>query len=151
MGYNDDRAEVLREEVLQPGYRLNVEVVGRLVHEDYVGISEQALRKQNLDLLVTGQGIHLLVENLLRQTQTLYQLGSVGLSLPAVQLCELGLQLGSAGAVLLGEILLGVERVLLLHDVVQALVAEDNGVLHGVVVERVVILAQHRHAELRGL
>ena len=101
MGYNDDRAEVLREEVLQPGYRLNVEVVGRLVHEDYVGVSEQALSEQNLDLLVTGQGIHLLVENLLRQTQTLDKLGSVGLSLPAVQLCELGLQLGSAGAVLL--------------------------------------------------
>ena len=54
MGYNDDRAEVLREEVLQPGYRLNVEVVGRLVHEDYVRVSEQALREQNLDLLITG-------------------------------------------------------------------------------------------------
>ena len=151
VGYDDDSTEILREEVLQPGNRLDIKVVGRLVHQYNIRISEQALCEKHLDLFVTGEGIHLLGEYLLGKSQSLYKLGSIGFRLPAVELSEFRLQLGSAGAVLLGEILLGIECVFLLHDVVKALVAENNGVLHGVVIERVVILSQHGHTQLSRL
>ena len=151
MGYDDNGTEVFREEVLQPGNSLDIEVVGRLVHEDNVGISEQALCEQHLYLFVTGKGVHLLIEYLLGESQTLDKLGSVRLCFPAVKLCEFRFQFGSAGAVLLGEILLGIERVLFLHDVVKTLVSENYGVLYGVVVKRIVILAQNGHTQLRRL
>ena len=65
VGYHDDRAEVLGQEVLQPCDGVNIQMVGRLVHEDDVRIPEQRLRQQDLHLLVAGQVCHLLIEQLL--------------------------------------------------------------------------------------
>ena len=41
MGDGDDRPRVLVEEALQPLHRLGVEVVGRLVEQQQVGVLEQ--------------------------------------------------------------------------------------------------------------
>ena len=56
-----DRSEILAQEILEPldgGY---IEVVRRLVEQDYIGVSEKRLRKQNFDLLRTGERRHLLI------------------------------------------------------------------------------------------
>ena len=56
-----DRSEILAQEILEPldgGY---IEVVRRLVEQDYIGVAEKRLRKQNFDLLRTGERRHLLI------------------------------------------------------------------------------------------
>ena len=56
-----DRSEILAQEVLEPldgGY---IEVVRRLVEQDYIGVAEKRLRKQDFDLLRTGERRHLLI------------------------------------------------------------------------------------------
>ena len=74
------------------------------------------------------------------------QLGGLGFGVPAVQLGELALQLCGALAVFIGEILLGIEGVLFLHDLVQTLVAHDDGVHHGEFIVLKMVLLQHAHA-----
>ena len=150
MGNHDDRTEILGQKVLQPGDGVNVQVVGRLVHEDDIRIAEQRLRQQDFHLFVTGQVRHLLIEQTFRQTQTLDQLRGVCLCLPAVQFGKLRLQLRCQDAVLFGEVLLGVESVFLLHDVIQPLVAHDNGIQDSVCVVGEVILLEDAHAEIFG-
>ena len=69
-----DRSEILAQEILEPldgGY---IEVVRRLVEQDYIGVAEKRLRKQNFDLLRTGERRHLLVEQALFKAETLNQL-----------------------------------------------------------------------------
>ena len=69
-----DRSEILAQEILEPldgGY---IEVVRRLVEQDYIGVAEKRLRKQNFDLLRTGERRHLLMEQALFKAETLNQL-----------------------------------------------------------------------------
>ena len=75
--------------------------------------------------------------------QTLQQAGGVGFGLPAAQLRKLCLQVGSPQAVRIGEILLFVDGVLLLHHIVQVLVAHDDGVHDGILIVGVLVLLQH--------
>ena len=56
-----DRSEILAQEILEPldgGY---IEVVRRLVEQDYIWVAEKRLRKQNFDFLRTGERRHLLI------------------------------------------------------------------------------------------
>ena len=83
----------------------------------------------------------------------------VGLRFPAVHVREFGLQLRRSDAVLVGEVLLHVDRVLLLHDLEQARVPAHDRVENGVVVIAEMILLQEgqalarrdRHEALRRL
>ena len=74
VGYDDDCSEVFREELLEPPYCIYVEVVSRLVEENDVGVAEESLRKEHLYLVITGKSGHLLIEYILRQTESLYEL-----------------------------------------------------------------------------
>ena len=51
----------IRQELLKPGYSVQIQVVGGLVHKKYVRVSEKSLCKKHLYLVVTGKLIHLLV------------------------------------------------------------------------------------------
>ncbi len=81
---------------------LNVEVVRRLVEQDNVRLSEQRLCEQDLDL-EARVGVWPSGSSLEASTGTprpCRSFAGVGLGLPAVQLCELRLELGGAHAVL---------------------------------------------------
>ena len=56
-----DRSEILAQEILEPLDSGYIEVVRRLVEQDYIGVAEKRLRKQNFDLLRTGERRHLLI------------------------------------------------------------------------------------------
>ena len=56
-----DRSEILAQEILEPLDSSYIEVVRRLVEQDYIGVAEKRLRKQNFDLLRTGERRHLLI------------------------------------------------------------------------------------------
>ena len=50
MAHNQYSALVVHEEVLEPDYALQIEVVRRLVEEHDVRLAEERLREQDLDL-----------------------------------------------------------------------------------------------------
>ena len=77
--------------------------------------------------------------------QTLQQPGGIAFCFPAAQLCKLSFQVGSPQAVLIGEVGLFVDGVLVLHHVVQMLVAHDDGVHDGVIIVGVLVLFQNGH------
>lgn len=92
MGNDDDETGVIQEKVLQPVDGLNVQMVGRLIQQDDFGIAEESLSQENLYLFLRRQGRHPIIEDILRETQSLNQSAGVGFRLPAVQLREFPLQ-----------------------------------------------------------
>ena len=57
VGDDQDGAAVLDQVLLQPGDGLGVEVVGRLVEEQDVGVLEQQLAERDAALLAAGEGV----------------------------------------------------------------------------------------------
>ena len=64
MGYDDDGILEVDEELLEPLNGVQVEVVGRLVEEQDVRVTEQCLREEDLDLFGALQLVHLLIVEL---------------------------------------------------------------------------------------
>ena len=64
MGYDDDGVLEVDEKLLEPLDGVQIEVVGRLVEEQDVRITEQRLREEDLNLLGALQLVHLLVVEL---------------------------------------------------------------------------------------
>ena len=145
MADHDDGAGEVQQEVLQPVHRIDVQVVGGLIHHQQVGAAEQRLGQQHLHLQAGVQGRHIVVVQVGADAQTLEDPAGVGLRLPDAQLGILLLQLAGPHPVLVGHLLLGVQGLLLLADVIQALVAHDDGIHHIVGVIGVLVLLQHRH------
>ncbi len=130
MGDDDHGVVEIDQEFLEPGDRVEIEVVRRLVEQKNVRISEQGLREQNLDLLGAEEILHQRVVELRLDTEAVQQRGGVGLRLPAVHVRKFRLELARADAVLLGEILLRIDRVLLLHNLIEPCISHDDRVQH---------------------
>ena len=92
----------------------------------------------------------MLIHYLLRQTESLNELRGVGFSLPAVELSKFCFQFRGFDAVLLREVLLGVESVLFLHYLVEPGVAHDDCVKDGILVIGEVVLLENAKAFLLG-
>ena len=58
VGDGDDRAGVVVQVVLEPGHRLGVEVVGRLVEQQQVGLAQQQPAQRHAAALAAGQRGH---------------------------------------------------------------------------------------------
>ena len=54
MRYNDDRIFKIDQPVFQPVDGSQIQMVGRLIHQQNVRITEQRTRKKNLDLVGTA-------------------------------------------------------------------------------------------------
>ena len=55
MGHGEDGTGVLREVLLEPLHRLGIQVVGRLVEQQQVGLAQQQLAQRNSASLAPGQ------------------------------------------------------------------------------------------------
>ena len=149
MGYDDHSPLVFHQKILQPVDGLDIQTVGRFVQKDDVRLTEQSLRQKYLNLFLFHQGVHSAVQNVVGKPQTLDQAADVGLRFPTVHFRELAFQLRCANSVFIGEIFLGVQGVLLFHDVIQTLVSHDDRIQYGVFFECKVVLLQYGHAHLR--
>ena len=138
--YDYYRTEIFGKEVLEPRYCVNIKVVCRLVHKNDIGVAEQCLCKQYLDLFVTGKTAHLSIHNALVKTESLYQLRSVAFRLPAAELRKFALKLACKVAVLLRKIFFCVKSVLLLHYFIKTGIAHYYRFLYGIIVVCVVVL-----------
>ncbi len=52
MRYDYDSTEILRQESLEPPYCIYIEVVCRLIEQNYIRVAEKRLCKEDLDLFV---------------------------------------------------------------------------------------------------
>ena len=75
--------------------------------------------------------------------KTIQKRSGVRLGLPAVHLCEFALELTGADAVLIGEVLLGVDRFLFLHNIIQSLVAHNDRIENRELIIFKMVLLQH--------
>ena len=65
MAHHKDQALAVHQKVLQPLDGLNVQMVGGLVQQNDVRLSKQRLGQQHLYLFLSGEGGHLIVENVI--------------------------------------------------------------------------------------
>ena len=105
------------QEVLQPFHSVEVEVVGRFVEQEVVGIAIECLCKHHAHFFLTCQFRHHLIVQVFLDTQTGKQLGSIALGIPTVEFGKFLFQFGSTNAILVAEVLFGIEGIFLLNDV----------------------------------
>ena len=123
-------------------------MVGRLIEQQNVGIAEQRLREQHAHLLVAVQLLHLLVVQLGSgcRARSAARPRPLSASQP-LKSANSAFELGRAHAVFVGEVRLGVERFLLLHDLVELLMPHDDRLQHRTSsIGKVVLLAAPRSA-----
>ncbi len=87
MGYRDDGSRVLVEVALEPGYRLGVEVVGRLVQQEDVRLLEEEAAQGDAALLAARQVVHHLVGG--RTAEGVHREIEAAVEIPGVQGVEL--------------------------------------------------------------
>ncbi len=142
MGYHDDGILKVDQELLQPVDGIQIQMVGRLVQKQDVRIAKQGSSQQDLDPLRAVQAAHLGIVKGRIDTKAVQQCLCVGLRIPSVHLGKFGLQLAGLDAVLVGEVFLCIEGILLLHDLIQAGVAHDDGIQYSIGIVLEVILLQ---------
>ena len=69
VGDDDHRILEAEEEILQPGDRLEVEVVGRFVQQEHVRVAEQSLGEEHAYLVAAFEFLHLFVTQLFRNAE----------------------------------------------------------------------------------
>ena len=127
MGDGQDRARVGGEVLLQPQHALGVEVVGRLVEQQQVGLGQQQLAQRDAAPLATGQVGDRLVRR--RAAQRVHRLLELGVDVPRVGGVELLLELahllhqlvGVVGGHQLGDLVVPVELALDRHALLDVL------------------------------
>ena len=95
MGDGQDRARVLGQVLLEPLHALGVEVVGRLVEQQQVGLLEQQLAQRDPAPLAAGQVGDRLVAR--RAAQRVHRLLDAAVELPALGVLDLLHQLALLG------------------------------------------------------
>ena len=142
MGNNDDRIVKIDQELVEPVDRIEIKMVRRLVEKKNIGIPEQCLCKKDLNLerILDITHHHVMIFRI--NSEAVKQRCRIGFRFPAVHLRELALKLRGTDTVFIGKILFGIYRILFLHDLIQALVSEDNGIKNGIRVILEVILLE---------
>ena len=146
---NQYRMFELREILLQPLHGVEVEVVGGLVQQQVVRLTEECLGQHDAHLLLTREVAHEHLVLLLLDTKAAEQSSGIALSRVAAHLGVLLFQLSHADAVSITEILLHIQRVALMHDVPEHGVSHEHGVEHRLVVVLEVILREHAQSLAR--
>ncbi|MNF74268.1 hypothetical protein D3C84_562960 [compost metagenome] len=130
VGNDDHGAVTRREDVFQPADGVDVQVVGRLVQQQHVGIGEQRLGQQHAQLPARRHFAHRAEVLGQRDAQAEEQLAGARFGGVAVHLGELGLQLGHGHAVFLAHFRQRVDAVALGLHLPQFFVTHDHGVDH---------------------
>ena len=86
----DDRAGIVLEEALEPGHRLGVEVVGRLVEQQQVGRLQQQPAQRDAAALAAGERRDVGVGR--RQAQRIHRHLEARIEIPRVRRLDLVLQ-----------------------------------------------------------
>ena len=145
VAHDQHRVLEVAEVLLQPFHGFEVKVVGRLVEQEVVGLAKEGLRQHDAHLLLTAEFAHQFAVQFVLDAQAAQERGSIVLGSIATDVRKLILQFGHEDTILVGEILLGIEFVALLHDVPHDGVAHQYGIQHRTIIIFEVVLTEHRH------
>ncbi len=141
---DDDQCPVIAHQKLaHPVNGFEVEMVGRLVEQERLGMSEERLRQQHAHLLAALQLAHRPLVKLVGDVEPLQQNRRIALRGVAVLVADDALELAEAHAVLVGHRGLRIKHFALLERLPQAAVAHDDRVDDAEAIEGEMILAQH--------
>ncbi len=157
---NDDHGRIaLIEHVFEPADRIDVEVVGRLIQQQHVGVGKQRLREQHAQLPAGCDPAHGAVVLVDRNADTEQQFARAGLGGVTVVFGKARFQVSRAHIVVVGGFRVRVDRVALRHRLPHLGVPHHHHVQHAhfLVAELVLLeLAQthvglEHHGAARGL
>ena len=140
----------VRKVFFEPGHRIHIQVIGRLVEQQVVRISEKRLCQHHAHLFLTTQITHQRVVLVFFYAQSAQQDSCIALGIPAFQFGKLFFQFGCLDTVFIGKIFLGIQGLALLHDVPKDGVSHQYGIEHRVGIKLKVVLAQHRKTLARS-
>ena len=145
---DNQRALVVEQKLLEPVDAVDVEVVGRLVEQQALGLAKQRLRQQHTQLGTTRDGAHRPLVQVGGDAQTIEQFRGVGVGDVAVFFADDPLEIAEFHAHFFGEFFAVFsaleDRVFLFDGLPQALVAHHHDVEDTVVLVGVLVLAQDR-------
>ena len=105
------------EVVFEPHHRFEVEVIGGLVEQQVVRVTEQCFCQQYPYFFLTAQIFHEHVVFVFLDTQSAEQGSCIAFGIPTFELGELLFEFGCADTVRIAEIGFGVQGIFFLHDV----------------------------------
>ena len=146
MGNNDDCVFEVHQEFFQPFDGMDIQMVGRFVQQQDIGVAEQCLCQQNFHFLTTGQFFHLHVVEFICDAQTIQQHFRVGFCRPAVQFCKFAFQLCSLDTVFIGKVFFHVECIFFFSDIVQSFVTIQYTFYYFEFIKQEVVLFQNCHS-----
>ena len=146
MADHEDRILEIGEIIFEPCDSLEVEVIGRLVEQQIVGVAEESLGEEYADLLVGAHVLHEHIVAVFLDAEAGEERGGVALGVPAFEFGEFLLKFGGADAVGVGEVLLGIDGILLLHHVPEDGMSAEDSLNDGAFVEFEVVLREDREA-----
>ena len=123
MGDHDHGAGIVAQMMLEPGDALGIEMVGRLVEQEDIGLGQQQLAERDAALLAAGQRGNLGVAR--RAAQRIHRLLDLGVEVPQAlgvdRVLKLRHLVGGLVGIVHGELVIAVELRLLLghalHDI----------------------------------
>ena len=134
------------EIIFKPFHSFEVKVIGRLVEEEVVGLTEEGLCQHYAHLLLVGEVAHEFAVEGLLDAEAGKQGGGVVFGRVAADGGKLVFEFGYFDAVLVCEVFFRVEGVAFLHDLPHHSVTLQYGVKHRLVVEFEVVLRENRQA-----
>ena len=140
---NDDHGRIaLVEHVFQPANGVDVEVIGRLVQQQDVGIREQRLCQQDAQLPAGRDTAHRPLMLVDRDTDAQQQFAGACLGSVTIVFREFRFQVGGFHVVVVGRVWIGINCVALGHRGPHFRMAHHDDVQHAHVFERKLILPQ---------
>ena len=140
----------IRKIVLQPAHGLQVQVVGRLVEQQVVRLSEESTSQQHTHLLLTAQVLHQGVMQIFGNAQATQQAGCIAFGIPPLHLGKLLFEFGHANTILIAEVGFRIQRILLAHHLPKCRMSHQDRIHHGIFVESEVVLTQDRQTFARA-
>ncbi len=146
---DDHRALVAVEHIFQPTNRVDIQVVGRLVQQQNIGVGEQGLCQQHTQFPARSNFAHRQLMLFDRNFQTHQQFTGTALGGITVVLGKTGLQFGGLHIVFFGGLWIVVDGITLLHGAPHFCVAHQHHVQHTFVFVGKLVLTQLAQAHAR--
>ena len=122
--YNQHSMFKVSQIIFQPHHCFHIEVIGRLIQQQVIRITEKCLCQHDTYFLLTTQITHQQIMLIFLNAQPTQQSGSITFRIPTIQFRKFLFQFRNFQAIFIREIFFSIKHFTLLHDIPQ------NGMPH---------------------
>ena len=133
----------INKEFLEPCNSIHIQVVCRLIEQQYIRITEERFCKEHLDLDGVLKIAHCHIMIFCIHAKSVKECCSICLGIPAIHFSKLCFELCSLLSILICEVFLRIDSILFLHDIIESLITHDNSIKNSVLIVLKVILLQN--------